>query len=176
MVRLLGFTAAVLSVTGCGQVFYPPPPQRSEQPHRVIEILDMTGGRPTETWGTIVSGVHTGFDPNADWRWVAERAVFQFKLEDTAAWSLSARITAAHAVLDKTGPQRVTFAVNGQTVGTVTLDVSRRYDLSFPLAAELLKSAAPVVVDMNASPCLPQEKGPPFCVLLHKIGFVKESN
>jgi hypothetical protein len=173
MLRFLLLAAAVFSA-GCGQVYYPPPPQRGEQPHRIMEILDMTGGRPTETWGSVVAGVQDSGDPNIDWRWAADRSVFRFRLDEFEGWRLAASITAARTVLDKTGPQRVTFEVNGKTVGAAALDVSRRYDLSFPVDAELLKGTAPVIVDMTASPCLTELRGPPFCVLLHKIGFVRE--
>jgi hypothetical protein len=168
--------ALVLSLTGCSPVYLPPPPQRSEQPHRLMEILDMTGGRPAETWGSVVSGMHTSFDPHADWRWAAESVVFHFKVDEPAGWSLSARITAAQSILDKMGPQRVTFEVNGETVGTLRLDASRHYDLSFPVEAAVLKRSSPIVVRMDTGPCLAQQYGPPYCVLLHKIGFVSQTD
>jgi hypothetical protein len=174
MLRHLSIAAVVLTVTGCGQVYYPPPPQIVPQPHPVMEILDMTGGRPSETWGSVVAGVQDSGDPNLDWRWATAQSLFHFKLDEFEGWRFIARITAARTVLDKTGPQHVAFKVNGQTVGAVALDASRRYDLSFPVDAALLKSATPIVVNMDAGPCVPQQYGEPFCVLLHRIGFVKD--
>ena len=101
----------------------------------------MTGGRPDETWGSIVSGVTDSYDPNLDWRWATEHSVFHFKLDQFDGWRLVAHVTTARTVLDKTGPQHVTFEVNGQTQGAVTLDSSRGYDLSFPMTAALLAKA-----------------------------------
>ncbi len=131
----------------------------------------MTGGRPEEAWGSIVSGIDKAFQPGADWRWATEHSVFHFKLDEFAGWSLAVRLTGAKAVLDKTGLQRVAFHVNGHAAGTVTVDADRTYRLSFPVDAAVLKSAAPVVVTMDASPCLSQPYGPPYCVLLHSVGF-----
>jgi len=165
---------AALCATGCGQVFLPPPEQRVEAPHQVKELLDMTGGRSEEAWGSVVSGIDKAFQPGADWRWASERSVFRFKLDEFTGWSLSVRLTGARAVLDKTGPQRVTFQVNGHVAGAATVDADRSYQLSFPVDAAVLKSAAPIVVTMDAGPCLIQPYGPPYCVLLHSIGFQQE--
>jgi hypothetical protein len=137
-------------------------------------MLDMTGGRPENAWGSVVSGVHNVSDPHADWRWVAGQSVFHFTLQEFEGWSLSVKLTAAKAVLDKTGPQRVSFTVNGRPAGSVSLDSSRTYDLAFPVAAAVLQSVQPITVTMDAAPCLNQQYGPPFCVLLHQIGFVQE--
>ena len=134
----------------------------------------MTGGRPEEVWGAIVSGIDKAFQPGADWRWASERSVFHFKLDEYTGWSLAVRLTGAKAVLDKTGPQRVVFEVNGQAAGIVKIDAGRTYRLSFPVDAAVLKSAKPIVVTMDASPCLSQPYGPPYCVLLHSIGFEQE--
>ena len=134
----------------------------------------MTSGRPAEAWGSVVSGVHPWGDPNADWRWASEHSVFHFKLDEFAGWTLHVRVTAAKAVLDKTGPQHVSFEVNGRPAGSLAMNVSRTYDLAFPIDAATLEKANPVVVTMDAGPCVSQQYGPPFCVLLHTIGFVQE--
>jgi hypothetical protein len=172
--RFSAIAIPALVAAGCGQVFLPPPAQRTELPHQVREILDMTGGRPAETWGAVVSGVHRTFEPGADWRWAAECSVFQFRLDEFAGWKLAVRLTAAQAVLDKTGPQHVSFTINSQPAGTAILDASRHYELAFPVDAAVLKSATPIVVTMDAGPCVPDRDGPPFCVLLHSVGFVQE--
>jgi hypothetical protein len=165
---------AALCAAGCGQVFLPPPEQRVEAPHPVRELLDMTGGRPEESWGSIVSGIDKAFQPGADWRWATEHSVFRFTLGESEGWSLAVRLTGARAVLDQTGPQRVAFSVNGHAAGTATVDADRTYRLSFPVDAAVLKSATPIVVTMDAGPCLSQPYGPPYCVLLHNIGFEQE--
>lgn len=174
MLRFHWIALLALCAAGCGEVFLPPPSQRAEAPHQVREILDITGGRPDEAWGAIVSGVHNAYQPGADWRWVAQHSVFRFKLDEFTGWSLDVHLTAPGVVLDKKGPQRAEFQVNGHPVGAVTLDVSRGYQLSFPVDAATLKSAAPIVVTMDAGPCNSQPYGPPYCVLLHSIGFVQE--
>jgi hypothetical protein len=174
MRRYLWIVITAVFATGCAQVYVPLPPQRSEQPHIVREVLDMTGGRPENTWGGIDAGISKDFIPGADWRWATEHSAFHFKLSELDGWSLEARITAVQAVMDKTGPQKVSFQVNGKTVGAAELKVSRNCDFSFPMDPALLQRSAPVSVTLDASPCLPQEHGPDFCVLLHTIGFVKQ--
>ena len=173
MIRALP-TTLLLLCSACGPVYYAPPAQRVAQKHIVAMLLDMTPGRPAEAWGTIVSGVHSGGDPNADWRWVGPQSVFTFNPGKADGWSLAAHVTAVQANLDKTGPQKVEFQVNGKTVGKADLSVSRRYDLKFPLDPGLLKDPSHVEVRMLASPCLPAQYSPPLCVLLHSIGLVRE--
>jgi len=164
----------VLCCAACDRPYYPPPPQRTLGKHTVAMLLDLTGGCPPEAWGAIVSGIHSTYDPRADWRWAGEQSTFTYQLDDYTGWNLAAHLTAAQAVLDKTGPQTVTFEVNGRPVGAATLGTSRRYDLTFPVTPDLLRSAVPVTVRMTAAPCVPADTGPPFCVLLHSIGFARE--
>jgi hypothetical protein len=169
----LSILVAAAASSGCGTVYMPLPAQRTEQPHVIREVLDMTGGRPANTWGTVDGGVFPTFQPGTDWRWAAEHCLFHFKLADPAGWTLVAHITAVQAVLDKTGPQKIAFQVNGRTVAAADLKVSRNYDFEVPVAPALLQPGVPVTVTMDSRPCLPQKDGEPFCVLIHSIGFTK---
>ena len=174
MRRALLIALASLCQLGCDRVYYPPPPQKTPQKHTVEMLLDMTAGRPAEAWGSIVSGIHKGGAPGADWRWTGDRAVFRFIPGVASGWSVAAHLTAAQPVLDKTGPQQVSFEVNGEPVGSATLDVSRRYDLTFPVGPDLMGSGT-VELRMMVTPCVPAQYSPPYCVLLHSIGFERDS-
>jgi hypothetical protein len=174
-VRRAVLTASLfLCALGCGPDYYPPPAQRTPRQHAVEAMLDMSAGRPAEEWGKIVAGLQPPGDPNADWRWAGDHATFSFDLSGDDRRSLTAHLTVAQTVLDKTGPQKLTFEVNGTTVGSATLGVSRRYDFSFPVDPALFHRSQPIVVRLLASPCVPAPNGPPYCVLLHSIGFVQE--
>ena len=113
MRRIPWAAMTILCMGGCREVSYPPPPQRAEVPHEVKAILDMTGGRPQEAWGSIVSGVAQG-DPSMEWRWTMAHPTFRFVLDSSATWKLNVRITAVATVLAKVGAQHVTFNVNGK--------------------------------------------------------------
>jgi hypothetical protein len=174
MRRLWWIVLASVIGAGCGQVYVPLPAQRPEQRHAIREVLEMAEGRPENTWGGVDSGIAPGSATGADWRWATEHSAFHFKLDEFSGWSFAARITAVKAVLDRVGSQRVTFRVNGSVVGSADLKVSQDYNFSIPLDEALLKGQAPVAVTMDAGPCLPQQYGPPYCVLLHEVGFVKQ--
>jgi len=165
---------AAIFGSACRQLYLPVPPQKVAPKHAVEMLLNMTGGRPADTWGAIVSGVHRDYAPFTDWRWTGEQAEFTLQPPEPAGWSLAVRLTAAKSVIEKVGAQRVAFEVNGKPAGTATLDVSRRYDLKFPLDADVLKSASRVDIRMTVTPCAPNVYGEPYCVLLHSIGLVRE--
>jgi hypothetical protein len=173
MHRLIGILGAALVISGCGTVYVPLPAQRTEQPHTVRAVLDMTGGRPENTWGVIDAGVFPTFQPGSDWRWAGDHCAFHFKLSEFTGWTFTAHITAVKAVLDKTGPQKIEFKVNGRAVASADLKVSRDYHFEIPLDPSLLQQDSPVTVSMDSGPCLPQKDGLPFCVLLHSLGFTK---
>ena len=163
-----------LCVAGCSrEIVWPPPPQRTAVSHPVFALLDMTGGRPEELWASIVSGVGPG-SPSLNWRWTESHAAFRFTLDSSRAWKLRVRLTAAQAVLDKAGPQRITFDVNGKNAGNAVLDLPRRYDLTFPVDAQTLRLTSPVEVSFDVDRCLGGGRNGPYCVLLHSIGFVQE--
>jgi hypothetical protein len=195
----------ILCMGGCREVIYPPPPQRAEVPHEVKAILDMTGGRPEEAWGSIVSGV-AGGDPSMDWRWTMAHPTFRFVLDISATWKLNVRITAVASVLAKVGAQHVTFNVNGKAVGVATLDRPRLYDLTFPVDKAVFGIAQPAIaraqaaergakpfrnsspaaarsesvvrellVRFDVEPCVMPDPGGPYCILVHSVGFIQEN-
>ena len=170
--------AAALVLAGCGQPpDFPVPPQRTAQEFRVEDLF--RAGAPTQPPGIrLVSGIRpTG--KGLDWTWTTDHAALRIALDPQpgARWDLDAKITCAGVVFEKTGPQQVTFLVNGATVGTATLDAARTWNLRFPVDAALLRTAASkegALVEMRIDRTLPDAAGPPFGVLLHEIGFTHD--
>lgn len=177
-----GAAAAALVLSGCGQrPVFPVPPQRTAQEFRVQDRF--RAGAPAQHPGIkTVSGIRpTG--TGLDWTWTTEHAALRIALDLSSSlrWDLDAKITCAGAVLDKTGPQHLTFLVNGKVVGKATLDAARTWNLRFPVQPELLRETSKrekpgdgPLVEILIDPVLPDAAGPPFGVLLHEIGFTHD--
>ena len=174
MRRIVWAATAFLVNAACRDISYPPPPQRAAVPHRVMAVLDMTGGRPEEVWGSIVSDVASG-DPSLDWRWTRAHPRFRFTLDSSLTWTLNVRLTAVEKALASVGTQHVTFTVNGKTVGTAALERSRLYDLTFPVDKAVFGIASPAIVGFDVEPCQILEDGMAYCVLIHSVALIQES-
>jgi hypothetical protein len=186
MLRMLCAVALFVSCAGCGgDISYPPPPQRMAVPHRVNAVLrfaanqleaDQGADQGEVPWASILQDVLPAA-PGADWRWTRAHPAFRFQLMDYQGWQAVVRVTAVAKVLAATGPQHVVVTVNGTRVGRAVLNRSGGYDLTFPVDPAILKSANGAVLRLDIDPCMPAdspwEKGLPYCVLLHSIGFVR---
>ena len=174
----LGLATTPLLLAGCAQQpVFSVPPQRTAQEFRVQDLF--RAGAPTQPPGIrLVSGIRpTGI--GLDWTWTTDHAALRLALDpqSNARWDLDAKITCAGVVLDKTGPQHLTFVVNGETVGKATLDAARIWNLRFPVDPARLRAAGSgegVLVEILIDRTLPDAGGPPFGVLLHEIGFTHE--
>jgi hypothetical protein len=166
----------VLGAGGCGgQIYYPVPAQRTARKHDLEMMLDATPGRPWEKWGAILSGVRTDSAPGANWRWAGAESTYTIQPPDFAGWSLVAHVTAAESVLQKVGPQRISFDVNGKIVGSALLTKSQKYDFRYPLDDNSLRNVGRATMRMTVSPCVPAGSGREYCVLLHSIGLMREA-
>jgi hypothetical protein len=167
--RAFWLCALVLLSAGCGQeVSFAPPPQQAPHPWLARVVLDMTPGQPAPWGASILSGVDPP-DPKLNWRWLTTVSQFVFQLEDRRDWQLDLHLTAVDYVLKKLGPQTVTVIVNGAEVGKLTLEKPG------PFAAHLpVNAGREPKVELRISPCDPHPDRPPYCALLHSIGFSRE--
>jgi hypothetical protein len=168
----LCIVAVSFCAAGCSEAVYPPPVQRTRPAYRLRQFLEMGSGADFP-WASIVGGVMPTA-PGLDWSWTSERPSFLFRLDQTDGWDLEIKLTSPEVVIAKTGPQHVTVSINGVVTGTAILDRSRSWELRFPVRPELLERPAATRVSLSIEPCLPQPKGPPFCTLLHRIGFSRD--
>ncbi|MDP9169191.1 MAG: hypothetical protein M3N54_01125 [Acidobacteriota bacterium] len=183
MSRVLALVALMVSLVSCGgDISFPPPPQRTHAAHSVTHpvaaMLGMANGQADMPWASIVQGVEPPA-PGVDWRWAHAHPAFEFNLMDYDGWKAIVRLTCVGKVLEVTGPQHVIMSVNGSVVGKITLDKAGNYDVTFPVDAAVLKSAAPIVLRLDIDPCLlsdsPSEKGAAYCVLVRSAGFLRGS-
>jgi hypothetical protein len=174
---MLCAVALLVSSAGCGgDISYPPPPQRMAVPHPVNAVLRFATNQSDVPWASILQDVLPAA-PGADWRWTRAHPAFRFLLMESQGWQAVVRVTAVAKVLAATGPQHVAVTVNGTRVGNAILNRSEDFDLTFPVDPAILKSANGAVLRLDIDPCMPAdspwEKGLPYCVLLHSIGFVR---
>jgi hypothetical protein len=162
-----------LSTIACRDVEYPVPAQLSTPKYRIDAILDRDRTHSSFPESSVISGVQPDIQ-HYGWSWTNPRAILQFPLNQAEGWDFTARITSIADVLAKSGPQTVTFSINGQIVKTARLDRAGTVEIEFPVSAGLLTQPAKTDVVMATQPCLAQASGPPLCVLLQRIGFTRE--
>jgi hypothetical protein len=165
---------ACVAITACRDIEFPGPAQRSTPKYRVDAVLDRDRTHSSFPESSVISGVQPDIQ-RYGWSWTNPLAVFRFPLDRAEGWNFIARITAIADVLTKSGPQTVTFTINGQIVKTARLDHAETVEIQFPVSAGLLTEPAKTGVVMATQPCLPQGAAPPLCIVLQRIGFTRES-
>lgn len=147
---------------------FPPPTQKAPRPYFARVMLDMTPGQP-QPWGaTIQRGVDKAF-PNLNWRWLSSPSSFTFELENRDDWQLELHLTVVDKVLAQVGPQRLIVLLNGKELSRAPLEKPGPFQLTLPA-----QPGPKPTLELQIEPCLPQPYGPPYCALLHSLGFVRE--
>ena len=160
---------AVVLFTSCRtETGFPPPTQIPSKPYFARVMLDMTPGRP-QPWGAAIrAGVDKEF-PNLNWRWLSSPSSFSFELENREDWQLELHLTVVDKVLAQVGPQRLIVLLNGKELTRTTLEKPGPVQLTTPA-----QPGPKPTLDLQIEPCLPQPYGPPYCALLHSLGFARQ--
>ena len=165
------FAAGLLTlfVASCQrETAFPPPPQATPKPYFARTMLDMTPGIPPPFGAVIKTGVEppvTGLN----WRWLSSPAAFNFELEDRQDWQLDMHLVVVDKVQEQLGHQRLTVNLNGKTLTSLTLDKLGPFVLTLPA-----RPGPKPTVELKIEPCLPEPHSPPYCVLIQRIGWIRE--
>jgi len=160
---------ALVLLTGCRQeTSFPPPAQQVPKPYFARVTLDVTPGQPLPAGAAIKSGVEPE-SPEVNWRFLSSPSAFDFRLEDHPDWQLEMHLAFVDKIMDTTGPQRLTIVLNGKELAGKTIDHSGEYGLTFPAQPGPIPT-----VELRIEPCLLMPKTPPYCAIIHSIGWKRE--
>lgn len=166
---ILSTLLPALVLIGCQrETAFPPPPQATPKPYFARVMLDMTPGIPPPFGAAIRSGVEPPA-PGLNWRWLSSPASFSFELEDRVDWQLDIHLVVVDKVQQQLGHQRLIVNLNGKTLITQTLDKSGPVVLTLPA-----QPGPKPTLELQIEPCLPEPHSPPYCVLIQKVGWLRE--
>ncbi|QOY89187.1 hypothetical protein [Paludibaculum fermentans] len=130
----------------------------------------VSDGSPAKAISDILPG---GSD--SEYRWTNQKPRVQCWLEDDGPWMLAVQVLAVGEVMKKTGPQTLTFQVNGVTVGSKLLDEPKIYTLEFPVPRTALVSRQPAKAGFDVDKVLVSTDGMKLGVLAKSVGFRRAS-
>lgn len=171
--RLLA--AIALFAAGCqtDPPTYPPPIQRltatSAGPIAFRHFLAMNDPGAERFF---VRDVSPALENNT-WRWSGERPTFRFLLQKTAGLKFTMDFAVAGAILEKTGPQTITFYVNDHLLGRARYATHGEHHFEQAVDPAWLKPGADTIVAAEIRPVWESPNGVKLGVILLRAGFVE---
>ena len=105
-------------------------------------------------------------------RWAFTHPELRFRLSDTRHLNFTAEFAIPEVTYKVTGPVTVSYAVNGQTLGTMTCDHPGDYHLEKPVPDGLVEPGKFVRVTFEANPrWISPDDGAQLSFLLRSAGF-----
>ncbi|MGC4055132.1 MAG: hypothetical protein QM757_40350 [Paludibaculum sp.] len=155
---------------------FPVPPQKPELSGSValtrapmaMVASDNSPARP-------LADILTGGD-SSDYRWTNQRPRVQCWLEDDGPWVLAVDVIVVGEVMQKTGPQTLTFLVNDVVVGKELLKEPTGYTLAYPVPPSALSSRQPAKAGFDIDKVLVASDGTKLGLLVKSIGFRRGSH
>ncbi|HYI94514.1 MAG TPA: hypothetical protein VEX68_13285 [Bryobacteraceae bacterium] len=148
--RALHLFAAVLlclEVTGCSsgsKESKAVPPQytdRGELPSTTLPYVEMSHpAAPSAIVKDISGTVEAG-----SWRWTGEHPTLKVNVPDVQGWRLVARYAVSEVTFRKTGPVKITYAVNGKDLGTEIIKTPGDRVFNQPVDAAILKTGENII-------------------------------
>jgi hypothetical protein len=171
--RLLA--ALALIATGCGTdpPAYPPPIQRSAantaRPLAYRHFLAMNDPGAERFF---VRDVSPALENNA-WRWSGERPTFRFVLQKTEGLRFVMDFSVVGAILEKTGPQAISFFINDRLLGRARYASHGEQHFEKAVDPSWVKPGEETIVAAEIRPVWESPNGVKLGVILLRVGFVE---
>jgi hypothetical protein len=170
---LLLVIGALLTVS-CGREpgVFAVPPQRSSDlghdPSAGLSVVTMDDPQADEYLVNDISP-DRGFR-----RWAFIRPELRFRLKDARHLVFTAEFTIPEVTFKVTGPVTVSYAVNGQTLGTLRCAQAGDFRVAAPVPEGLAEPDKPIRVTFEAKPrWISPEDGAQLSFLLRSAGFIQ---
>lgn len=171
--RLLAAIALLAAGCGIDPPAYPPPIQRSAAaaagPLAYRHFLAMNDPGAERFF---VRDVSPALENNT-WRWSGERPTFRFVLQKTVGLKFMMDFSVAGAVLEKTGPQTVSFFINDRLLGRVRYATHGEQHFEKAVDPSWLKPGENTIVAAEIRPAWESPNGVKLGVILLRAGFVE---
>lgn len=110
---------------------------------------------------------------NNTWRWSGERPTFRFVLRRAEGLKFTMDFAVAGAILEKTGPQTISFYVNDRLLGRARYATHGEHHFEKPVDPAWLKPGEDTIVVAEIRPVWQSPDGVKLGVILLRVGFVE---
>ena len=172
MIRTILLSVICVLTVSCGRQpgAFAVPPQRSldlgPDPDSTLAFVTMDNPQADAYIVRDISPEH-GFH-----RWAFIQPELTFRINDPRHLIFAAEFAIPEVTYKVTGPVTVSYAVNGQTLGTLRCDHVGFFRIDKPVPEGLVEAGKPIRVTFEATPrWVSPEDGAQLSFLLHSAGF-----
>lgn len=149
---------------------YPPPEQREPIPFAEsgdpLPFLEMNHPQAEEQIVKDIRALEAGY-----WRWTGKEPTLRLVLDYIVDQKLVVDFSISGYVIERTGPQTVSFKVNGKVLDTVRYGKDGQYHFEKPVSQDWLVVGEDTIISMELDKVHVSDDGTELGMILMKAGF-----